>query len=61
MPRKVASQNNYFSFDLSPAHIISFSSEAYFWQARRDRQHRHHRTRRHIVSFSSEAHFWQTR
>ena len=32
MPNKRASSNAYFSFDVGPAHIISFSSEAYFWQ-----------------------------
>lgn len=32
MPKKEDSQNNYYSFDVGYAHIISFSSEAYFWQ-----------------------------
>jgi len=32
MPNKRESSNNYYSFDMGPAHIVSFSSEAYFWQ-----------------------------
>jgi len=31
-PNKAKSSNNYYSFDLGPAHVISLSSEAYFWQ-----------------------------
>lgn len=32
MPLKQETQNNFYSFDVGTAHIISFSSEAYFWQ-----------------------------
>ena len=32
MPNKKESHNSYYSYDVGPAHIISFSSEAYFWQ-----------------------------
>ena len=32
MPNKEQSHNSYYSYDIGPAHIISFSSEAYFWQ-----------------------------
>jgi len=32
MPNYDKSRNSFYSFDVGPAHIISFSSEAYFWQ-----------------------------
>jgi hypothetical protein len=32
MPNKPKTSNNYYSFNMGPAHIIAFSSEAYFWQ-----------------------------
>jgi hypothetical protein len=32
MPGKEKSHNSYYSYNVGPAHIVSFSSEAYFWQ-----------------------------
>jgi hypothetical protein len=32
MPMKQVSNNNFFSWDMGPVHLISFSSEAWFWQ-----------------------------